>query len=117
MKGALVGAIMVVEVLAAASARSADLSVSALWTEQDGGSNAWSPDGRSIVLASGTTGTRADLVSDRIDGSARRVLVRQGVADRIPTLRLTRRQLPAHTRPHRPPGAAAFVLHTMFGAC
>lgn len=46
-----------------------------------GGPASWSPDGSSIVFASGPVGARADLVSERVDGSGRRVLVRQGAAD------------------------------------
>jgi hypothetical protein len=45
-----------------------------------GGPAAWSPDGKSLVFASAVPGARADLVSERTDGSGRRVLVRNGVA-------------------------------------
>jgi Tol biopolymer transport system component len=42
---------------------------------------AWLPDESSIVFASGAEGARADLVTELVDGSGRRVLVRRGVAD------------------------------------
>ncbi|HEV7564920.1 MAG TPA: hypothetical protein VGO31_03050 [Microbacteriaceae bacterium] len=42
---------------------------------------AWSLDGRSIVFASGVVGKRADLVTERVDGSGRRVLARGGFSD------------------------------------
>lgn len=42
---------------------------------------AWSSDENSIVFASGPVGARADLVTERVNGSGRRILVRRGVAD------------------------------------
>ena len=46
-----------------------------------GGPAVWSRDGKSLVFGSAIRGGRADLVIERADGSGRRVLVQNAVAD------------------------------------